>query len=106
MGVVIHACFKASKAFKASSDSDTHSNFLLPATLTCQVIFQQLCNTSKALNEPSVMVHKAEKGMHLHVSLGQCTFQDCFQIQIAGLHPFFGNPMCQVGDLLFEKTTF
>ena len=52
------------------------------------------------------MAHKAEKGMHLSVGLGQCTFCDCLQIQIAELHTFFGDSEHQVVDLFFEKTTF
>ena len=52
------------------------------------------------------MAHKAEEGMHLCVHLGWCTFCDHLQVQITGLHTFLGDPMCQIGDLLFEKTTF
>ena len=48
------------------------------------------------------MAHKAEKGMDLCVGLGQCTFCNHFQIQIAGLHTFFGDLVCQVVDLFLE----
>ena len=54
------------------------------------MFIQQLCNMHKALYELSLMAHKAEKG---------------FQIQITGLHTFFGDSVCQVVDLFFEKTT-
>ena len=51
------------------------------------------------------MAQKTKKGMHLCASLEQCTFHDHFQIQIAGLHTFLGDPMGQIGDLLFERKT-
>ena len=60
----------------------------------------------KAFYDPSIMAHKAKKGIHLCVGLGQCTFHDRFQIQIAGLHTLFGNLVCKVVDLFFEKITF
>ena len=64
MGPLIQACFKAWKASKASSDSDTHS------------VFQWLSDPCKALYESLVMVHKAEKSTDLHKGLRWCALSN------------------------------
>ena len=44
-----------------------------------------------------------KKCMHLCISWGWYTFCEGLQIQIAGLHTFLGDLMCQIGDLLFKN---
>ena len=101
--MLMHACFRALKAFKASSNNNTHSDFLLaPSPARC--LFSS-CDMHDAPYELLVVAHKAKKSIHFCVGLGWCTFCSDFQIQIAGLHTFLGDSVCQVVDLFFKKTT-
>ena len=70
MGAVIQACFNASKALKASSVSNTYSDFLL-APSPSQMFAEWLSNACEPFDEPPVVAHQTKKSMHFCVSLRQ-----------------------------------
>ena len=99
----MHACFRALKALKASSGSNTFSDFLLVPSPAEESI-QWLCNMHKSLYKLLIVAHKAEKGSNFHVGLGWCTFGDGSQIQIARPHTFLGDSVDQIINLFLKKT--
>ena len=102
MGAIIHAYFNALKALKASSESNTCSDFLLvPSPAKC--LLRWLCNVCKPFDELPVVAHQTKKGMHLGVSLRWHALCNCFQVQATGPHPILWDAMCQIGDF-FSKT--
>ena len=73
--MLIQPCSKAWKASKASSDSDTHSDFLLaPSPARCS--FNSWAIHVKPLYELPVMAYKAKEGANLCIGLRQCTLSD------------------------------
>ena len=48
-----------------------------------------LGNSSKALNEMSIMPHQAKEGPNLSVGLWRCIFSDGLHIDVAGSNTFF-----------------
>ena len=72
----MQAHFNAWKASRASSESDTHSDFLLAPSLA-KVFIQWLGNPCEAFYELPVMAYEAKEGLNLHVGLQQwCTFSN------------------------------
>ena len=57
----------------------------------------------EVLYELSIVAHKAEKSSKFCVSLGQYTFYDGSQIQIARPHTSLGDSVHQVVDLFLGK---
>ena len=101
-GALIHTCFRASKALKASSSSNTFSDFLLAPSPEESI--QWLCNMCKSLYKLIIMAHEAEKGLNFYVGLGWFTFSNGSQIRIARPHTFLGDTVCQVINLFLTKT--
>ena len=68
----MQACFNAQKAFRTSSDRDTHSDFLLaPSPAKCSFNGWAIC--AKTFYESPVMANEAEEGSNLSVNLQWCT---------------------------------
>ena len=79
----MQACFNASNTSRASSDKDTHSDFLLaPSPDKCSLSGWR--NLSKALYKPSIMSHEAKEGPNLSVSLWECIFSNGLHIDVTG----------------------
>ena len=71
-----------SNALRASSDRDTHSDFLLaPSPATCS--FSGLGNFDKAFYELSVLTYKAKESPNLCVSLWWFIFSNGLYIGVA-----------------------
>ena len=91
----MHVHFRASKALKVSSGSDTLSNFLL-APSPERSLLSGLRDTHKSLYELLIVSHETEKGLNFCIGLGWCTFGDGSQIQIAKPHTFLRDSVCQI----------
>ena len=72
----MQACFNTQKASRASSDKDTHSDFLLaPSPAKC--LFNGWVILAKPLMELPLVANEAEEGFNLSVSPWWCTLSNC-----------------------------
>ena len=84
----MHTCFRASKAFKVSSESDTCSDFP-SGSFPSQMVILWMCNKCKPLDKSLVVANQSHEGMHPCIGLGQCALSDGLQVRITGLHSIF-----------------
>ena len=75
MGLLMPAYFNVWKASRESSESDTHSDFLLaPSLARCSFNGWAIC--AKPFMKLPVIVYKAKEGSNLHIGLQQHAFSD------------------------------